>query len=220
VSGFETDDVHVVVAHDTHTQLPRWITLHESRRFSTADIARGSKPPRTPISRSAVDAATWSDRPRRACAILCATVQQRRSTPARLADALLAAGPIRHAKIMREIVGDISGGGHTLAEIDLGPLAVRAGLPPPRRQALRRERNGKVRYIDAEFDLPDGTILAVEIDGAVHLKPESWWDDQDRQNEIAIAGSPVLRFSSLTVRLDQVRVIDQLRRMSLARTAS
>lgn len=106
---------------------------------------------------------------------------------------------------------------HSL-ELDLGPLAARAGLPTPRRQALRREVGGRVRYLDAEFDLPDGAVLAVEIDGAVHLQPESWWADSDRQNEVVIGGSPMLRFPSLTLRLEPARVVDQLRRVRLAHT--
>ncbi|HEU5267832.1 MAG TPA: DUF559 domain-containing protein, partial [Jatrophihabitans sp.] len=107
-------------------------------------------------------------------------------------------------------------GGHTLAEIDLGPLARRAGLPPPHRQAVRPAPSGHVRYVDAEFNLPDGTVLAVEIDGAVHLKPTSWWNDMDRQNELVIGGQPVLRFPSVTLRLEPDRVADQLQRMRLA----
>lgn len=216
--GFEPDTVHILVPHDTQVRVPPWVTLHESRRFRAGDIIAAAAPPRTRAARALVDAATWSRSPRRACAILCASVQQKVSTPGRLLGELGRAGPIRHVRIMREIIGDISGGGHTLAEIDLGPLAVRAGLPLPRRQALRREPSGKVRYVDAEFDLPDGTVLAVEIDGAVHLRPESWWSDTSRQNEIVIAGHPMLRFPSLTVRLDGPVVVDQLRRMRLAHT--
>ncbi len=218
LTGFEPDDVHVVVSHDTHVATPAWVRLHESRRLRPGDIYRNSGPPRTRTSRSVIDAATWSARPRRACAILCAAVQQRLTTAERLERERRTAGPIRHVRIMRDILGDISGGGHTLAEIDLGPLAVRAGLAPPRRQVLRREPDGKVRYIDVEFDLPDGIVLAVEIDGAMHLVPESSWDDMDRQNEVAIGGSPMLRFPSLKVRLEPPRVVDQLRRMRIAHT--
>jgi hypothetical protein len=214
--GFEPDRVHIVVEHDTQTHVPSWVKLHESRRFSLADICAGAHPPRTALPRSVIDAATWSARPRRACAILCAAVQQRLATADLLEAELQAAGHIRHVAIMRNVLGDIGGGGHTLAELDLGGLARRAGLPAPRRQALRREPSGRVRYVDAEFDLPDGTVLAVEVDGAIHLQPESWWDDSDRQNEIVIGGRPMLRFPSLTLRLDEIRVIDQLRRMRLA----
>ena len=78
--GFEPEQVHIVVPHDTQVRVPAWVRLHESRRFGIEDIARGSAPPRTPVARSVVDAAAWSRFPRRACAILCATVQQRLTT--------------------------------------------------------------------------------------------------------------------------------------------
>ena len=55
--------------------------------------------------------------------------------------------------------------------------------------------------------------LVVEVDGAVHLRPQTWWDDLSRQNEIVIGGSSVLRFSSTDVRLEPERVVDQLRRV-------
>lgn len=216
MTGFEPDRVHIVLAHDTHTRVPSWIKVHESRRFTRSDIMITAGPPRTRPTRSVVDAATWSRQPRRACAFLCAAVQQRLVTAEQLDAELRNAGAIRHIAIMRAIVGDIGGGGHTLAEIELAPLGVRAGLGPPRRQVLRREADGRTRYVDAEFDLPDGTRLVVEIDGAVHLRPEPWWDDQDRQNEVVIGGSPVLRWSSLTVRLAPARVVDQLSRMRVA----
>jgi very-short-patch-repair endonuclease len=117
---------------------------------------------------------------------------------------------------MRAVLGDIDGGGHTLDELELAPLARRAGLSAPRRQALRRERGGRVRYVDAEFDLPDGQLLIVEVDGAVHQRPETMWDDMTRQNELIISGSTVLRFSSVDIRLDQEHVVDQLRRVRAA----
>ena len=213
--GFEPEQVHIVVAHATHVALPGWVKVHESRRFSPADINTAGGLPRTRAARSLVDAAAWSTYPRRACAFLCGGVQQRIVQPVHLNAALSAAGRVRHSKIMRAIVGDISGGGHTMAEIDFGPLADRAGLPPPRRQALRREHSGRVRYLDVELDLPDGTQLAVEIDGAVHLQLLEASQDMDRQNEVVISGRPMLRFASLTVRLEETRVIDQLVRMKL-----
>lgn len=216
--GFEPEKVHIVVPHDTQVRVPAWVRLHESRRFGIEDIARGSAPPHTPIARSVVDAAAWSRFPRRACAILCAAVQQRLTTADRLLAVLRNAGAIRHARIMRDILGDIGGGGHTLAEIDLGPLALRAGLPRPRRQALRPEPSGRVRYLDAEFDLPDGKVLVVEVDGRGHLEVGTWLDDADKQNEVVIRGRPVLRFPSLTIRLEGDRVVDQLRRMRLNHT--
>jgi len=51
----------------------------------------------------------------------------------------------------------------------------------------------------------------IEVDGAVHLKPLTWWDDMFRQNGIVIAGRPMLRFASVGIRLQPERVDAQLR---------
>jgi hypothetical protein len=218
LQGFEPDKVHIVVAHDTRTNLPSWVKVHESRRFTASDIVVAS-PPRTSAARGLVDAAAWSRWPRRACVLLCAGVQQRLATVTQLSDELDAAGQIRHAAIMRSVLGDIGGGGHTLAEIEFGPLAARAGLPPPQRQRLRADVDGKIRYLDVELELPDRTLLVVEIDGRGHIEVTKWTDDLDRQNEVVIDGHPVLRFPSLIVRLNPDRVVDQLSRMRLAHPA-
>ncbi len=216
--GFEPDRVHVLVRHAAEARMPGWVKLHESRRFTGSDINSAAAPARTRIARSLIDGATWSRYPRRACAILCAGVQQRLVTADELTTELRAAGPIRHVAIMRQVLGDISGGAHTLAEIDLGKLASRAGLPPPTRQGMRKDPSGQLRYLDAEFDLPDGAVLAVEVDGRGHLEVEQWVDDADRDNEVVIGGRNVLRYPSITVRLNGARVIDQLRRIRLAHT--
>ena len=145
--------------------------------------------------------------------MLCAAVQQRVTSACALDRVLAAVGSVQHVGVMRDVLADIGGGAHTLDELDLGPLAARAGLPAPRRQAVRHEPGGRKRYVDAEFDLPDGQLLVVEVDGAVHLRPQTWWDDMARQNELVIGGSPVLRFSSTDIRLDPEGVVDQLSRV-------
>jgi len=216
--GFEAEQVHIVVSQGSQVGLPRWVKLHESRRFSAADIDSGASPPRTRVARSVIDAAAWSTYPRGACAILCAAVQPRLTTVDRLSEELARAGSVRHVQVMRAILGDIAGGGHTLAEIDLGKLARKAGLPAPRRQQFRREADGRTRWLDTEFDLPDGDRLVVEIDGRGHLEFETWVDDADRDNEVVIDRRIVLRYPSLTVRLNGPRVVDQLRRVRLAHT--
>jgi hypothetical protein len=214
--GFEDERVHVVVRHATEIRVPAWMKLHESRRFTEDDINRSATIPRTRAARSLVDGAAWSRYPRRACAILCAGVQQRLVTPEQLTAELGAAGRVRHVAIMRDILGDIAGGGHTLTEIDLGKFAAQAGLPPPQRQGVRKDPQGKVRYLDAEFELSDGKLLVVEVDGRGHMEVDQWLDDTDRENEVVIGGRTVLRYPSITVRLNPARVVDQLRRIRLA----
>lgn len=216
LKGFADDQVHIVLDHYLRAGMPAWVRVHESRRFRAADVVTVAAPPRVRAARAIIDAAAWSRRPRRAAAIVCAAVQQRVTTVDALAVELRRAGRIRHAALLRDLLGDIAGGGHTLSEIEFGLLARRAGLSPPRRQVLRREPSGRSRYLDAEFDLPDGTILAVEIDGAGHLDPDVHADDLTRQNEVVIDGRLVLRYSSITVRTNQTYVIDQLRRVRRA----
>ncbi|HET6911048.1 MAG TPA: hypothetical protein VFH54_17095 [Mycobacteriales bacterium] len=71
---------------------------------------------------------------------------------------------------------------------------------------MRRDSEGRRRYLDAEFD-----GFTVEVGSAVHLKPLNWWDDMFRQNAIVITGKPMLRFASVGVRLERARVREQLR---------
>jgi very-short-patch-repair endonuclease len=85
-------------------------------------------------------------------------------------------------------------------------------LPAPARQAVRVEPSGRRRYLDAEWKLADGRIVAAEVDGALHLEPQRWYDDQLRQNEIVLGGTVVLRFPSWLVRSEPIVVATQLRR--------
>ena len=70
-------------------------------------------------------------------------------------------------------------------------------LPPPSRQVLRRDPNGKARHTDAEFD---DYHLVVEIDGSQHMNAASWWKDMNSQNEMHLEGKTVLRYPGFVVR--------------------
>ena len=159
-------------------------------------------------------AATFRN-PRPACGILAAGVQQRLTTPEQLAAAVVGQDWLRHHAILRLAVDDIAQGAQALSEIDLGRLCRRFGLPDPIRQEVRVERTGRRRYLDAVWRRRDGKRVVVEVDGALHLVPRRWWDDQLRQNELVIAGSLVLRFPSVIVRLEPALVADQLRRIGI-----
>ena len=156
-------------------------------------------------------AATFRN-PRPAVGLLAAAVQQRRTTAAELRDALTASPRTRHRAALVAAVADIEGGSEALSEIDFIRLCRRHGLPAPVRQAVRRERSGRRRYLDASWQRPDGKLVVVEVDGALHLAPRRWWDDQLRQNELALTDALVLRFPSVVVRTEESLVVDQLRR--------
>lgn len=206
LSGFEDDAVHVVVVHGARTHPVAGVRVHVSRRFSVDDVHPARTPPMVRIERALIDAASWDSSKPRACAILASGVQQRLTTAERLRLALAVADRARHHRLLTQIIGDIEGGAQSFAEIDFGRLVRRAGLPPPVRQAFRYDRAGRRRWLDADLG-----SFSVEIDGAIHLRPMHYWGDMERQNDLVIVtGKPILRFSTLALRLAEDTVIAQL----------
>lgn len=139
-------------------------------------------------------------------------MQQRLATAAALVLALTDMPKLRHRKVLRAALADIEQGAQALSEIDFHALCRRHRLPTPERQAVRREPSGRRRYLDATWRRSDGRLVVAEVDGALHLAVQRWWDDQLRQNELSLADALVLRFPSVLVRTEPARVADQLRR--------
>jgi hypothetical protein len=137
---------------------------------------------------------------------MVAAVEQKITPVAGLKLELEVAGQIKHGKVLRAVIGDIEGGADSLAEIDVGKLAKKAGLPPPIRQSFRLDNDGRRRYLDADFG-----AFSVEVDGGFHLRPLNAWDDAHRQNALVIGGDRILRFPSVAIRLDPDAVVAQLR---------
>ncbi len=201
------EDIHVVVPAGSHFPTLDGVVLHVSRRFSATDVHPVRTPPIVRVERALIDAAAWSPRARTACGFLAAGVQQRLTTAPRLIDELGLAGLVNHRKLLWHCLADIEGGAQSLAEIDMGKVAAGAGVPLPLRQAVRLDARGRRRYIDVDFGGFDA-----EVDGALHLRPLSYWEDMSRQNDIVIEGGrPMLRFSSLALRIDVPTVHRQLR---------
>jgi hypothetical protein len=112
-------------------------------------------------------------------------------------------------------VEDIAQGAQALSEIDFVRLCRRFALPAPRQQTVHPDRHGHRRYIDATWRRCDGRLVAVEVDGALHLAVSRWWADQLRQNELSLSDVVVLRYPSVVVREEPALVAAQLRRALL-----
>ena len=68
---------------------------------------------------------------------------------------------------------------------------------------MQTRRVGGSRRTDAEFRLPGGRLLIVEIDGLGHLEAASWQADITRHNELALTtGALVLRITGWELRHD------------------
>ena len=209
LNGWERPCIHVLAPYGAkcRTVPDLAVTLHRCGAWPVGTWQRyRCESPAPAVVRAA---ATLGARP--ACGLLAASVQQRIVTPAQLRRALDQSIRTRHRVTLTRAVADIEGGSQALSEIDFVRLCRRGALPLPDQQKLRRDSSGRRRYLDAMWRRSDGRLIVVEVDGALHLNVRRWWDDQLRQNELALAGAVVLRFPSVIVREQPKLVAQQLR---------
>jgi hypothetical protein len=210
LTGWHRSAVHVLVPAGARILRPPGLELrvHWTGAWRTTPRSRGVHALAPAL---ALAAATFrSVRP--AVGILAAGVQQRLVRSDDLLAAVVGAPRMRHRSALLTALHDIAQGAEALSEIDFARLCRRHGLPEPIRQGVRRELSGRRRYLDAEWVTRTGRRLVAEVDGALHLTAQTWWADQQRQNEITLADHIVLRFPSIVVRTDEATVAAQLRR--------
>lgn len=147
--------------------------------------------------------------------VVAAVVQQRLASPAALLDWIDRMRPLRGAARLRIALGEIAGGSHSVAEIDVRRLCRRFGLVLPVRQVRRRDASGRLRFTDCEWILPDGRILVLEVDGAFHMDVEHWEDDLVRQRALATPGRVSVRCTARELRDEPERVVTDLRRLGV-----
>lgn len=210
LQGWDRSDIHVLAPAGTRRPRLPGLVLHWAADWSRVDRHADRRLHR--LNASLLVATNSFSSPRSACGILASAVQQRLTTAGQIAAALEPIPNLRHRRLLGLALADIGQGSQALSEIDLARICRRHRLPPPTRQAIRVERSGRRRYLDAEWRRPDGSVLAAEIDGAIHLSLVRWIDDQLRQNEMVLAGTDLLRFPSILLRTEEALVIDQLRR--------
>ncbi|HMC69569.1 MAG TPA: hypothetical protein VKJ07_10475 [Mycobacteriales bacterium] len=184
--------------------------------WTRAEIDRHpvAAPPRVRPATSLLQASSWMRSDRAAMGVLAAGVQQRIVRPDDLREAVGRALEMRRRRLVLLTIEDLAGGSHALSELDAVRLCRRAGLPPPSRQAVRRDARGRRRYLDLDWE---EWRLSAEIDGQQHMEVRRWCDDLLRQNELVIARGDALRFPSLVVRTQPEIFTDQVGRGLLAR---
>ena len=186
--------------------VPPWIRVHS---IAIDDSSLGTIP-RTPVHRSAIDAAIWARSDREAVFILSSAAQAGVVSPARLAQELARRSRPKRAAVLRDAIAIIDGGSLSMGEVDFVRECRRRGLPAPRRQTRRTDSLGRPRYTDVEMDLPDGRLLLVEIDGAGHFDIRQWSSDMERHNALAVrTAAIILRVTTWQIRYDPDRFFDQ-----------
>lgn len=208
--GWERAEVHVLAP--SGTRQPRIdeavIRLHRIAAWDRVDAFSHRRLHR--LAPSLLIAAGSLPCARSASGLIAAAVQQRLVRPAQVSTALDGQLRLRHRRSLQLALDDIAQGAQALSEIDFLRLCRRFGLPRPDQQAVRTDSTGRRRYLDASWTLPDGTLVAVEVDGALHLSPRRWYADQLRQNELTLSGARVLRYPSVVVRTEPELVAAQL----------
>ncbi len=213
--GFDEPGIHLLVPNGRQVRkepirasirIP--VVVHRSRRLTESDAHLVRLPPRTLLPRSLVDAATWVATDDRARAVLAAGVQQRLVRPDDLVAVVARTTRIRRRQLILSTLVDVMGGAQALSELDLTALIRRYRIPEPDRQASRRDRHGRRRWLDAVWE---AAKLIVEVDGFWHTDAATWWADMSRDNEFIVSGYRVLRFPAFAVRTDPDRVARQIR---------
>ena len=86
---------------------------------------------------------------------------------------------------------------------------------PPNRQVIRRDATGRRRYLDAEWELPSGEIVVLEVDGSHHLDAANWQADMKRERSVVVSRRWVLRATTFEVRLEPAVIARDLRALGV-----
>lgn len=198
--GWDRDEVEMLVAAScTVTALPGIAYTRTRRDLPTLTTTRWALPTLR-VEPSALLWASAASSERSAQGILAACVQQRLTTPERLAGELDRLAPLRRARLFRRLLCELADGAQALSEVEIGRLCDELGFARPRRQTRRRDASGRPRYTDCEWDLPGGRVLVLEIDGSFHMSAEQWEDDIQRQRALTTPSRIVLRATAREIR--------------------
>jgi len=159
-------------------------------------------PPRQRLEHALLGVASGKRGLDRSVGVLADAVQQGRTTPRRLLDALRERTRLRHRAVLRAVLADVQSGVHSVLEHRYLTDVERAhGLPVGRRQ--RRMRiDGDVTFRDVDY-VDEG--LSVELDGRIgHSEVEDLWSDLERDVSTITVGG-------VTMRAGWVHVLDPCR---------
>lgn len=202
---FDDDRIHVSAKHNHNTAALDGVRIHKVIRRVEGELVQAGVP-RTRPAVAAIRAAHWAVSDRQAALVLLMVVQQRLTTPARLAaEQQRVRGRTRRAFI-KGVVRDIAFGVQSLGELDFARLCRARGIPEPCRQVVRTGPRGRI-YLDVRWACCD---LVVEIDGAAHREGLNVVADDLRQNSLVLTGDRVLRISVIGLRLESDLFLSQV----------
>lgn len=213
--NWHRDNLTILVDDEEHLEPLDGIDWFRTRRPLDLWHSKRHELPVARVEPAALLCAAYEPSWRTAQGLLAAVVQQKHTTPAALREQLERMKPLRRAPRIRVLLTDFEGGAQSVAEVDVKRMCLDHGLPLPSRQKRRKDRSGKWRYTDCEWDLPDGRVLVLEVDGAFHMEVEHWEDDIQRQRALTTPGRLVVRGTAREVRDEPFRLAADLRALGL-----
>ncbi len=215
---WERDDVTVLVDDELAFEPVEGIDFFRSRR-SFELLARPAPDglPTCQLEPAVLMWAGYDAPPRAAHAILASSVQQRLTTPERLLRWVDLLRPLRRAPAFRATLRDVAGGSHSGAELEVLRMCRSFGLRPPDRQRPRLDRGGRRRWTDCEWDLSDGWLLVLEVDGSFHMEVEHWGADKKRTRRITTRSRSVIGCTAYELRHEPAEVVRDLLALGVPR---
>jgi hypothetical protein len=150
LTGWERDEVSVLVDDELSFEPVDGVRFFRSRR--PLDVARSPRPglPGCQLEPAVLLWAAYDAPVRAAHGVIAASVQQRLTTPARLADWIERLAPLRRSRSFSRTVSLVEGGAHSGAELEVDRMCRRHRMPLPVRQVARDDSAGRRRWTDAE----------------------------------------------------------------------
>lgn len=213
------DEVTVLVEKSHNLHRIEGIRFVETRRpipLLTANLPL----PTWRIEPAALVWAAYHPVTRTAYGLLAACVQQGLTTPHRLDGWITRMRPLRRAKPFRRYLGELAAGTQSMSERDVLTMCDTFRLPRPFRQTRRRDSAGRLRFTDAEWRLPDGRVVVLEVDGGFHMEVEHWSADIERERQLVATGVIVVRCTALELRQHPQRVARDLHALGVLESSA
>jgi hypothetical protein len=188
-------DVHVTV--DPGSERRRsGVRVHRYVERDALDRTRRRGLPVTTVPRTVIDVFNILDDAEQRRAMVAEAFRRRRTTAARLQDAVLRSAQIKRRGELLYVVGLATGGSHSAGEMHLYELMRDWGLPEPSRQLIPELPRGR-RYLDCA--LPTYKIC-LEYDGDLHLTDVQKHDDIIRDQTLRRLGWHTIRVTERRLR--------------------